>query len=113
MPEITNHGKLFFSIKTVGGWPVTGASVLIVREVIGPKSGRRTEHLVTVDVRPVPMAGHGFFVVWRDDGNTPRRQTQDQSAIRCDTRNAAAHRMSAASRRIRGQSPGGGGAFGC
>ena len=28
MPEITNHGKLFFSIKTVGGWPLTGASVV-------------------------------------------------------------------------------------
>jgi hypothetical protein len=25
MPEITNHGKLFFSIKTIGGWSLTGA----------------------------------------------------------------------------------------
>jgi hypothetical protein len=29
MPEITNHGKLFFSIKTIGGWPLTGAAVLV------------------------------------------------------------------------------------
>ena len=115
-----NPWQAFFSIKTIGSWSLTGVavsvrsqSVSIAREVIGLKSGRRTEHLVAVNVRPVPMAGHRFFAVWRDDGSAPRRQTQDQSAIGRDTRNATAHRMSAASRGICGRTPAGGGAFGC
>jgi hypothetical protein len=74
--------------------------ISIVREVIGARSGRRTEHLVAVDVNPVPMTGHGFFVVWRDDCSAPGRQTQDQSPIGCDTHDATAHRTSAASRGI-------------
>jgi hypothetical protein len=31
MPEITNHGKLFFSIKTIGGWSLTGVVVFGAR----------------------------------------------------------------------------------
>src|SRR4029077_8416122 len=118
-----NPWKAFFSIKILGGWSVTDAAismcarpchpVSIVGGIIGLKSGRRTEHLVAVNVRPVPMAGHRFFVVRRDDGTAPRRQTQDQSAIGRDTRNATAHRMRAASRGICGRTSAGGGAFGC
>jgi hypothetical protein len=26
MPEITIHGKLFFSIKTIAGWSIAGAT---------------------------------------------------------------------------------------
>jgi len=29
MPEITSRGKLFFSIKIIGGWPVTEAAILV------------------------------------------------------------------------------------
>ena len=87
--------------------------VSIVGGIIGLKSGRRTEHLVTVNVRPVPMAGHRFFTVWRDDSSAPGRQPQDQSAIGRDTRNATAHRMCSASRGIYGRTPAGRGAFGC
>jgi hypothetical protein len=29
MPEIINHGKLFFSIKTIGGWSLTVAAVSV------------------------------------------------------------------------------------
>src|SRR6476646_595443 len=104
MPEIATRGKLFFSIKIVGGWSVTEAAismcarpchpVSIVGGIIGLKSGWRTEHLVAINVRSIPMAGHRFIAVWGDDSSAPRRQTQDQSAIRRDTRNATAHRMS-------------------
>jgi hypothetical protein len=87
--------------------------VSIVREVIGPKSGRRTEHLVTVHVHPVPMTGRGFVVVRRDDCSASGRQTQDQSPIGCDTHDATANRTSAASCGICGRTPAGAGAFGC
>src|SRR6516162_1055882 len=70
--------------------------VLIAREILGPKAGRRTEHLVTVDVNTVPMTRHGFFFVWRHNCRAPGRQTQDQSSIGCDTCDATAHRTSAA-----------------
>ena len=89
-------------------WPVS-----IVREVIGPKSGRRTEHLAAVDVNPVSMSGHGFFFVRCNDCSASGRQTQDQSPIGCDTHDATAHRTSAASRGICGRTPTGAGAFGC
>ena len=113
MPEITNHGKLFFLIKTVRGWWVTGHGfrahgnealqpVSIAREEIRLNSGRRTEHLVAVDVYPVPMTGRRFFAVRRDDGSATGRQTQDQAPIGRDTRHATAHRMGAAWRGIFG-----------
>ena len=87
MPEITNHGKLFFFDKNhwqpVGyrgrGFGAQGndafQGISIVREVIGARSGRRTEHLVAVDVNPVSMSGHGFFFVRCHDCSAPRRQT--------------------------------------
>ena len=87
MPEITNHGKLFFSIKTIGSRSVTGAAVSvrtgvtcsssfsIAGQIIRLKSGRRTEHLVAIDVNPLPMTGHGFFFVRCHDCSAPRRQT--------------------------------------
>jgi len=51
---------------------------LIAREILGPKSGRRrTEHLVAVDVNPVPMTRHEFFFVRRHNCRAPGRQTED------------------------------------
>src|SRR4029077_21151347 len=122
MPEITNQGKLFFPYKSLvaGRLPSRGFGthgndalqpVSIVREIVGPKSGWRTVHLITVDVSPVPMTGRGFFVVRCDDRSAPRRQTQDQSPIGCDTHDATAHRTSAASAGICGRTPTGAGAF--
>lgn len=109
-----NHWRLVsYRSRDFGCARESGYPVSIVRGVIGLKSGRRTEHRITVIVRPVPMAGRGFFAVWRDDGCAPRRQTQDQSPIGGDTCNAAAHRMSAASPGIRGRTSAGGRAFGC
>jgi hypothetical protein len=81
MPEITNPGKLFFYknrcrlaayLRAVFE---PRAYVSITREIIRLKSGRRTEHLVAVDVTPVPMTGLGFFAIRRHDCSAPRRQT--------------------------------------
>jgi hypothetical protein len=67
--------QAFFYIKIIGVRSLTGAaglgahgndaaySVSIVREIIRTKSGRRTKHLVAINITPVPMTGHGFFVV--------------------------------------------------
>ena len=85
MPEITNQGKLFLYKKIVGDRSLTEASdlgahgndapyaVSIVREIIRPRSGWGTKHLVAVDVNPVPMTGRGFFVVRRHDCSAPGR----------------------------------------
>src|ERR1041385_2181070 len=92
MPEITNHGKLFFPQKALpaGGLPaVTGPilasfiyewhrpSRLVARRILGPKSGWRTEHLTAVDINPVTATGNGFVFVRRHDCSAPGRQTQD------------------------------------
>src|SRR4030095_1566096 len=71
-------------------------AVLIAREILGAESGWRTEHLVAVDVNPVPMTGHEFFFVRRHNCRAPGRQTQDQSSIGSDTCDATAYRASAA-----------------
>jgi len=48
-------------------------AALIVREILRSKSGRRTEHLIAINVNSVPMSGHGFFFVWRHDCRSPGR----------------------------------------
>src|SRR5438552_2046518 len=122
MPEITNQGKLFLNKNR---WrPVASRSrlgahgndapyvVSIVREMIRPRSGWRTKHLVAIDITPVPMTGRGFFVVRRDDCSAPGRQTQDQTPIGCDTHDATMHGTSAASRGICSRISAEAGAFG-
>ena len=87
MPEITNDGKLFFDKKhsqpvAYGrrrggpGRNEAAAPVLIVREILGPKSGRRTERLAAIDVHPVAMTGHECVFIWRHDCSPPGGQTQ-------------------------------------
>src|SRR4029453_5065723 len=70
-------------------------AALIVREILGSKSGRRTEHLVAVDVNPVPMTRGKVFFVRGDDCSAPRGQTQNQTPIGCDSRDATPYRTSA------------------
>jgi len=100
--------QAFFSIKKhwrlvvhLGHWfrrtrELCANPVLIARKILGSKAGRRTEHLVAVDVNTVPMTRHGFFFVRRHNCCAPGRQTQDQSSIGCDTCDATAHGPSAA-----------------
>ena len=101
MPEMIRCGKLFFT-KIIDWLVLTGLAVwarrqssgaarLIVRKIVGSKSLWRTKRLVTVDVRAVSVAGRGLFAVRRDNGSTPRRQAQDQSAVGRDARNPTAH----------------------
>jgi hypothetical protein len=84
MPEITNHGKLFFREKTqlgsraftdttdlVGDQNTASTLVLIVRKIFRPISGRGTERPVAVDVNPVPMTRQRFFFVGRHDCSAP------------------------------------------
>jgi hypothetical protein len=101
MPETTRCGKLFFyknhcpleayRPRGFSAQAMTWHSALIVRKIVGSKSLWRTKRLVTVDVRAVSVAGRGLFAVRRDNGSTPRRQTQDQSAIGRNARNPTAH----------------------
>src|SRR5262245_10913315 len=116
MPEITNHGKLFFRQKSLANGRLPGhvfrfsrnnapPTVSIAREVIGSKSGRRTKHLAAVHVIPVSMARGKAFFVRGDNRSAPRGQTQNQSPIGCDTRDSTPHRTSATLRRISGRTP--------
>ena len=87
-------------------------AALIVREILRPKSGRRAEHLVAVDVNPIPMTGHGSFFVRRNDCSMPGRKAQDQSSIRCDPSDPTADRTSTTLLRICTRAPAGVCAFG-
>src|SRR6476646_1371693 len=66
MPEITNHGKLFFSIKTVGGWPLTGASV--VRLGMTPARFNRPGSYRTQTRAEARTSGHGRCSPGSDGG---------------------------------------------
>jgi hypothetical protein len=48
-------------------------AVSIAGEIIRLKSGRRTKHLITVDVNPVTMTRHGLLFVRRHDCSAPGR----------------------------------------
>jgi hypothetical protein len=49
----------------------------MARKIIRSKSRRRTEHLVAVDVNPVPMTRREFLFVGRDDCSAPGGKTQN------------------------------------
>jgi hypothetical protein len=75
MPEIKTLGKLFFD-KIVGVWLLTGltpssaplrAKLSVVRKIIRPISGRRTEILIAVNENAVSMARRGSVFVRCDN----------------------------------------------
>src|SRR5262245_27875996 len=68
----------------------------VAREIIGPKSLRRTENLVVVNENPASTASSKLVVVRRHDCSVPRRQTHNQSPIGGDTYDASAHRATTA-----------------
>jgi hypothetical protein len=104
MPGIAALGKLFFEKKcvreTVAYVPAAAhaGSLLIVRKIIRLKSGRRSKHLIAIDVSAAVPARKEFAFagIRRDDRSSARGQPKNQSPVRGNTDDPTADRTGSA-----------------